>query len=255
MSVSIGLVGSIDHDVLRQLAPHVEAAGFDTLWLNESGGADSLGGLAVAAAATTTLRLACGVIALDHRDAAQIVASVLSLGLPQERLTIGIGSGGPHDALRRVGDAVDLLHTELTAPVLVGALGPRMRRLAAERADGVLLNWLDPASAADATAELRHDAGGAPRRSVLYVRTALDEAARPALVAEAQRYGRIPSYAANLVRLGIDPMDASIDGSAALAPRLAEFASAVDEVVLRVVTATGSLAERRAFVDVAATAL
>lgn len=255
MSVSIGLVGSVDHAVLRELAPHVEEAGFDTLWLNESGGADSLAGLAVAAAVTTTLRLACGVIALDHRDASQIAASVLALGLPQERLTVGVGSGGSHDALRRVGAAVDQLRADLTTPVLVGALGPRMRRLAAERADGVLLNWLDPASAANATADLLRDAGGAQRRSVLYVRTALDEAARPVLVSEGERYGRIPSYAANLARLGIDPMDASIDGSAALTPRLAEFASAVDEVVLRVVTAGGSLSELRAFVDVAATAL
>ena len=194
-------------------------------------------------------------IALDRRDAAKIAAAVLALELPQERLTVGVGSGGPHDALRRVGDAVDRLHADLSAPVLVGALGPRMRRLAAERADGVLLNWLDPASARAATEELRRDAGGAARRSVLYVRTALDEAARPVLASEAARYGRIPSYAANLMRLGIDAMDATIDGRAALVPRLAEFAAAVDEVVLRVVTAADTIDDFRAFVDEAAGAL
>lgn len=255
MSVSIGLVGSTDHAVLRELAPRIEAAGFAALWLNESGGADSLGGLAVAAEVTTTLGLGSGVIPLDRRDAAQIAASVLALGLPQHRLSVGVGSGGPHDALRRVGDAVDRLHADLTAPVFVGALGPRMRRLGAERADGILLNWLDPASAAAATAQLRADSGGAPRRSVLYVRTALDDAARPALEAEADRYGRIPSYAANLALLGIAPMDTTIDGIAALAPRLAEFSAAVDEVVLRVVTAGSSRAELLAFVDAAAAAL
>ncbi|MFX7845487.1 hypothetical protein ABTK14_24820, partial [Acinetobacter baumannii] len=75
---------------------------------------------------------------------------VASLALPLDRLTLGIGSGiAKEGALARVGDALDVLHAAGVPRVLVGALGPRMRRLAVERAEGVLLNWVPPTEAAE----------------------------------------------------------------------------------------------------------
>ncbi|MFZ2964024.1 MAG: LLM class flavin-dependent oxidoreductase [Rhodoglobus sp.] len=254
MNLSIGLAGALDHDVLRELAPRVESLGFASLWLNDTPGGDSLAGLAVVASVTTTLGLGCGVIPVDRRPAGEILARMTELDLPEHRLSIGVGSGGPTDAIRRVGAAVDELRAGTSAVVVVGALGPRMRRLAAERADGVLLNWLDPAAAAAATAPLRQDAGGAPCRSVLYVRTALDPAASPVLAAEAARYAGVPAYAANLARLGIHGLDAAIDGPAEFAERLPRYAAAVDEVVLRVITRHDSLDDLDRFLDAAAAA-
>jgi len=122
-----------------------------------------------------------------------------------------------------------------------------MRRLAAEHADGVLLNWLTPAAAAAATADLRRDARGRPVRAVLYVRTIAEETARGTLDREAARYDRVPSYAANFERLGFRAIEATIDDAAGLARY-----DVLDEVVLRAITPTGSLAELERFVEVVA---
>lgn len=226
MKVSIGLPGATPADALRSLAPRIEAAGFHGLWLNDTPDGDALAGLAIAARATSTLHLGVGVAPLDRRPAREIADAVLALGLPQDRLTVGVGSGGPRGALARVGDGVALLRDALSAPVIVGALGPRMRALAAERADGVLLNWLTPAAAA---------AARDPRGStVLYARTALDRADLPALDAEAARYGAAPAYAANFAREGFGPLDTVIrPGGLASAVRAYD----VDELVLRAVAA------------------
>lgn len=255
MKLSIGLAGALDHDVLRELAPRVESLGFASLWLNDTPSGDSLAGLAVVAGVTTTLRLGCGVIPVDRRPAGEILGRIADLDLPEQRLSVGIGSGGARDAIRRVEAAVDELRAGTSAEVLVGALGPRMRRLAAQRADGVLLNWLDPASASTAAAQFRLDAEGAQRRAVLYVRAALDPSASPSLAAEAARYSGVPVYAANLVRLGIEAIDATIDGPTELAERLPRYAAAVDEVVLRVITAGDSIDEFERFLVAASAAI
>ncbi|MCU1578377.1 MAG: N5,N10-methylene tetrahydromethanopterin reductase [Rhodoglobus sp.] len=245
--VSIGLPGATAHESLRELAPRIEAAGFRGLWLNDTPGGDSLAGVEVAAAVTTTLALGTGVIPLDRRPASEIVARLD--GLPVHRLTIGIGSGGPDQALARVAGAIDILRAH--APVLVGALGPKMRRLAAERAGGVLLNWLTPATAAAAVDDLRRDATGRPVRAVLYARTIVAPEALPALEAEAAGYQSSGSYAANFERLGIRAIDATIDGSApgALVTRAGEYLESVDELVLRVVTGSTALGSYLRFIE------
>ncbi|HEU0183480.1 MAG TPA: LLM class flavin-dependent oxidoreductase, partial [Agromyces mariniharenae] len=187
--------------------------------------------------------LATGVIPLDRRP----VDTLDLRGLPADRTVLGIGSGGARHPLALVRDGIAALRQATDAAVVVGALGPRMRRLAAEQADGVLLNWLTPDVAADATAELRRDAGARTARSILYVRTIAEEAARPALEAEARRYETVPSYAANFERAGIRAIDATVDDAA----RLGAF-DVVDEVVLRAITPTGSLAELERFAEATA---
>jgi alkanesulfonate monooxygenase SsuD/methylene tetrahydromethanopterin reductase-like flavin-dependent oxidoreductase (luciferase family) len=239
-AVSIGITGRTDAATIRALAPRIERLGFHALWINDIPGGDSLAGLRVAADATSTLGLATGVIPLDRRS----VDTLDVAGLPSDRTTLGIGSGGARHPLGLVRDGIAALRQATDAAIVVGALGPRMRRLAAREADGVLLNWLTPDAAADATTQLRRDAGGRPVRSILYVRTIADEAARPALEAEARRYESVPAYAANFERAGMRALDATIDR----AEGLPAF-DVVDEVVLRAVTHSGSLAELEAFVD------
>ena len=124
-----------------------------------------------------------------------------------------------------------------------------MRRLAAERADGVLLNWLTPAGRArrgDASCGTRPARRSAApcARVVLYVRTIAEAAARPALEREVARYESVPSYAANFDRLGIRPADATVTDAAGLAAF-----DVVDELVLRAITPTNSLAELERFVE------
>jgi alkanesulfonate monooxygenase SsuD/methylene tetrahydromethanopterin reductase-like flavin-dependent oxidoreductase (luciferase family) len=242
-SVSIGLRGDVDHTTLRAIAPRIEAAGYRTLWLNDNHRGESLAGLAVVAAVTTSLQLGTGVIALDGLPADGILGKLGDL--PLDRLTVGVGSGGTTGALARVEHAVTELRAGTSASIVVGALGPRMRRLAAEQADGVLLNWLTPGAAESATAELRRDAGERPVRSIVYVRTTASPMDAAALDAECARYSRIPTYAANFERLGIRAIDTTIRTGA----DLAAFRPTADEVVLRSITTGGTVAELERLID------
>lgn len=245
-AISIGLIGTTSPEVLTALAPRIERLGFATLWLNDVPGGDSLDGLRAAASVTSTLRLATGVIPLDRRPAASLDLA----GIPAERTTLGIGSGKAARPLAAVRDGLAELRTRTAAALAVGALGPKMRALAAAEADAVLLNWLTPATAAGATEELHRDALAArgdarAARSVLYARTIADDAARPALEREAGGYERVPAYAANFERLGFAPIDATI----ADASQLRAYDGTVDELVLRAITPGGALDELEAFVE------
>jgi alkanesulfonate monooxygenase SsuD/methylene tetrahydromethanopterin reductase-like flavin-dependent oxidoreductase (luciferase family) len=128
-----------------------------------------------------------------------------------------------------------------------------MRLLGAEHADGVLLSWLPPDVAAEQAEELRaagRSAQGEAPRIALYARTIVDDAARPALEREAAQYASYPAYAANFARRGIEPMDATLpqpDGD--LRAGVAAYRGAVDELVLRAITPTGSIEDLLAFVD------
>ena len=245
---SIGIPGSTDLDLVRRLAPLIEASGYRALWINDTPGGDSLDALAAAAAVTSTLGLASGIIPLDRLPGAQIAARVRELGLPLDRLRIGVGSGGARHGLATVERGVEQLR-DLGVPVLVGALGPKTRTLAARIADGILFNWISPQAAAEAMDRLRTDAGGRPVEGVLYARTIASPEAQQALDAEGARYAGFPHYAANFARLGIRPEDTTIDLGQ---PGSAERFDDVDEVVLRAVTATGSEADLVALVEAGA---
>ena len=236
--VSVGLPGATEHAVIRDLAPRIEAAGFRGLWLNDTPDGDSLAGLAAAGSVTSTLQLGTGVIAIDRRPIVEVAARIADL--PIDRLTIGIGSGGPADALARVRAAVEFVRSATTVAVYIGALGPRMRALAAEVADGILFNWLTPAAAHSAAAELH--LVNSTARAVLYARTAVETDALSALAAEAAAYASYPSYAANFERLGFDAIDATIVGTEpdVLHERVHNYLKVVDELVLRAVVAPGS---------------
>ncbi|GAB3280023.1 LLM class flavin-dependent oxidoreductase [Microbacterium sp. Root53] len=245
--VSIGIAAAVGPEVARRIAPAIEQAGFGALWVNDTPGADALEVSAAAAAVTSRLRVATGVIAVDRRPAPQLLADLARLDIPADRLVLGIGSGAARSgALGLVRDAVDELRQGGVGDIVVGALGPRMRRLAADRADGVLLNWLTPCAAAEEASE--HRASDGAGRVVLYVRTAVEDDAVPRLEHEAARYESIPSYAANFARLGLAPMDTVIlpDG---LPGRVERYADVVDEVVLRAVVAQDGPDDYARFVD------
>jgi alkanesulfonate monooxygenase SsuD/methylene tetrahydromethanopterin reductase-like flavin-dependent oxidoreductase (luciferase family) len=232
--VSLGLPGATPHDVIRALAPQIEAAGFRALWLNDTPEGDSLAGLAVAAAVTSSLGLGTGVIPLDRRPASVILPALD--GLPIDRLSLGIGTGAARHGLELVERSVAELRAGTDAAIIVGALGPKMRALGARVGDGLLLSWLTPEVAAQQRADTR---------CVLYARTALTADALPALEEEAARYGGYPSYAANFERIGVTPLETTISDRA----RIAEYVPVVDELVLRVITREPTLAEYERFID------
>lgn len=237
-ALSIGIAGTVDAEIVRRVAPRIEAAGYRALWINDTPGGDSLAGLAAAAEVTSTLALATGVIPLDRRPASDIGRRRRELALPEGRLRIGVGSGGAPRVLDLLESGVAELRAATSAEIVVGALGPRSRALAARVADGILFNWLSPDAARAAMTRLRSDApAGRSPRGILYARTIAEEAARPALEVEAARYRSFPSYAANFARLGLDPLDTAIDLTDG---RGVPDYGDLDELVLRALTATGS---------------
>lgn len=249
--VSIGIGAAIGPEIGARLAPEIEAAGFHALWVNDIPGADALAVLEAAAETTSHLTLATGVLPVDRRPAGRIAEQVNGSDLPQERLVLGIGSGAASTgALRLVADAAAELRGALSAKVVVGALGPKMRRLAVESADGVLFSWLTPEVATQQATEARMTASGA--HLALYVRTALDPDARERMDAEMHRYAAIPSYAANFARLGMSVEETVMDaGIHHLAERLDDYRNAVDEVVLRAITAADGVDDYLRFVEAA----
>ncbi|PFG39329.1 luciferase-like monooxygenase [Georgenia soli] len=242
-----GITGDLDLDIVRRLAPEVERAGLRTLWVNQPAHGDALAVMAAAAEVTSTLRIASGVLPVDRLPADEIVRRVSDLDLPADRLVLGVGASAPPSPITTVREAVATLTDRLGAPVVVGALGPRMRRLAARESAGLLLNWLTPSAAGRAATEKDRDVAGtgADPEVALYVRCALGGVAHAVVRREAERYAGIPSYAANFARFGFAPLDAAVLAAAGgeLRAGLAPYTSVVDETVVRAVTASGRLGE------------
>lgn len=231
--LSLGIAAAAGADLAARIAPAVERAGLHALWVNDTLDHDALEVLAAAADTTDRLVLATGVLPMDRRTADEVLERIEQLGLPLERLVLGIGSGaGAAGALARVREAAGVLRAEVTARVVVGALGPKMRRLGAEGADGLVLSWLTPEAVRVQTAAA-HDASPGTHAAV-YVRTATDPRAVARLDDEARRYAGYPAYAAHFSRLGIDPGETVIRPDA-LASRIADYRAAADEVVLRAI--------------------
>ena len=106
-------------------------SGYTSFWFNDIPHAEGLASVAAAAEVTTAIPLAVGVIPLDARPPAAISERITSLGVPRERLWLGVGSGhGPH-ALARVRTGVGEL-LGVAAKVIVGALGPKMAAVAVQ---------------------------------------------------------------------------------------------------------------------------
>lgn len=252
--LGFGIAGAVDRSVIRRVAAAVEAAGFASFWLNDTPEGDALAGLAEAAQVTSAIRLATGVIPLDRQDAAVILQRRAALDLPEARLTIGVGSGRAAHPLELVSTQVKLLKGRTDARVYVGALGPKMRALAVGIADGLLLNMLSVSGAYQAVTEMRDVAAKRGSREIdvaLYVRVSLGPDARHRLEQEARRYEQFPSYAANFARLGIRAVDTAVIASepADIGKGLSKYVSAVDETVVRAITANDTFEEYQALID------
>lgn len=248
-----GIVGSTPLDVVRELAPLVEDAGFNTLWFNHTRLANAYRAMEVAAQVTTTLRLATGVTSVDSvMSTRDVIDNVRKLDLPVERLLIGIGASQPPSPLRTIANSITLLRDELPGvPVFVGALGPKMRAIGVREADGILLNWLTPAAASAAMADRLHHTTGTESRVALYVRCSLGQSAAEVMRAEADRYASLPSYAANFKRLGFSAMDAAscVNSGEELRQRLGLYQGVIEEPVIRAITANDTIADYASLID------
>lgn len=249
--ISLGLLGATDTTTVVAVAERLEQAGLRGLWLNDEPGSDSLVGLAAAGRATQRLRLGTGVIPLQRRPASGILDDIDAHRLPLDRFTLGVGIGPGRGALERMRQSLAELRAGTAAELMVGSLGPRMRELGAQHADGLLLSWLTPEGAAEAAVQLREQAAGRPVRAAIYIRTIVRPEARERLEKESANYETYPQYAANFARYGISAIDSTIDGSTegALAAAAAGYLDSVDELVIRAITPGNTLPELLDFVD------
>lgn len=246
MGRGFGVAAAVSHDVIREVAREAEQLGYSSFWVNDTPGADGLAALAAAASVTTRIRLGVGVIPLDRRPADSIAHDIEALGVPVDRLLLGVGSGGDR-RVNHVREGIERLRDLTLAPVIVGALGPRMTRLAGEAGDGVLFNWQSPETAKSAGQRCREAAGaaGRPRPLVMaYVRTALLPQASERLDSEAGRYGRVPAYAAHFARMGVSARDTAVSGpdAATLQTGISAHEPSLDETVVRAITADDTAA-------------
>jgi alkanesulfonate monooxygenase SsuD/methylene tetrahydromethanopterin reductase-like flavin-dependent oxidoreductase (luciferase family) len=255
MALGFALFAGTAADIIRATAREVEALGYTSFWVNHPGSTDGLAVLALAAAETQRVDLGVGVIPLHTRGPESIVEGVRATKLPLDRLLLGVGSPNP-EALKRVRAGLAGIRSHLSTRVVVAALGPQMCRLAGEIADGVLFNWLTPEYARRSAELVRAGAAAAhrqPPKLYAYVRIAMGGPGAEKLAQEADRYARIPAYAAHFERMGVKPVDTGIVGDkpGTIQNALRTWQGAVDEVVLRAITGRDTVDENLALVRAA----
>jgi len=256
MEYGFALFAATPSEVIRASAREAEALGFSSFWVNHPGPTDGLAALALGAAETRRIDLGVGVVPLNTRGPESIAAGARATGLPLDRLLLGVGSPNP-EALKRVRAGIAQLRSSLSSRLIVAALGPQMCRLAGEVADGVLFNWLTPDYARRSAELVRAGAAAAGRKAprlYAYVRFALGDSARDKLVDEGARYAGIPAYSDNFKRMGVDPVATAIAARTPdEVPRALEaWRGAVDDVVLRAITAKDTVEENLALIRAAA---
>ena len=202
------------------LAPNLEELGFGALWI---GGAP--GGLRLAEealAATKTLVVATGIVNI-WTDPARAVAAAFHRvsGAHPRRFLLGIGVGHPErvgaaaerpfEALVRYLDELDAEGVP-AADRVIAALGPRMLRLASERAAGAHPYLVTPAHTREARALLGPHAVLAPEQRVV-LRADPAEARTVGRPTVQTPYLGFVNYRNSLLRLGYDEGDLDGGGS------------------------------------------
>jgi alkanesulfonate monooxygenase SsuD/methylene tetrahydromethanopterin reductase-like flavin-dependent oxidoreductase (luciferase family) len=192
----LGITAGLDAGLARDLAAICEHLGYHSLWSNDEPTSPGLETLAQFAAAAPQLELGVGVLPLDRHQPARIAAEIARLGLDPAKLWIGIGSGQlrtPVDVVQRAVAQLRQLLPERTR-IVVAAMRPRLCRVGGAVADGVLLNWMLPAQAAQARRWVREGADEAGRAAPVvasYVRVAVGSGSLQRLCDEESHYRSI----------------------------------------------------------------
>jgi alkanesulfonate monooxygenase SsuD/methylene tetrahydromethanopterin reductase-like flavin-dependent oxidoreductase (luciferase family) len=242
-----GVVSTISLEVIREAARLAEELGYDSFWVNDMPERDGLVALADVVRVTRDIKLGLGVIPLTRRTPQSIIDQVNELRLPQDRLSLGIGSGaGAAGALQRVRDGVSELKAALASPIFISAIGPNMCQLAGEIADGVLFDWLTPNYAQVSANLVRQGAEMADRetpRLAAYVNVALGEGGATRLAREAAYYSANIAYGAHFRRMGVQAGETAVLGQTReeIAAGLAVWDGVLDEVVVRPLTLDDTL--------------
>lgn len=206
-SRGFGVAAGLDPEVATPLAARCQELGYSSIWSNNTPMASGLETLATFAEGADEIDLGVAVIALDQNDPAEVAAKIDELGLPRERLWLGLGSGFSKKPLTGMRERLpELRETFGDIRLMLAAMGPKMCELAGAEFDGVCFNWMTADFARDARRHVEKgaaDAGREPPPVIGYVRTAIGEDASARLAKEESFYRQLhDGYKNHFERLG-----------------------------------------------------
>jgi hypothetical protein len=238
VSRGFGVAAGLDPAVAEPLAARCAMLGYASMWSNDTPQGSGLETIASYAAAVPGIDLGV-TLALDRHSPDSIASKIAELGLPPERLWVAVGAGTAEKPLTRMREAFPQLRSALPGIRLVlAAMGPRMCAFGGSAFDGVFLNWVTPAYAAQAREHVHRGAAEGDRKPppVLgYVRTAVGPDAEDRLRKEETFYRDLhDGYRNQFARL--DEPEGTV-GVATASPYAAQAAlasyEALDVVVVR----------------------
>lgn len=192
MNRGFGVAAGLDPEVASPLAARCAELGYGSIWSNDHPAASGLETLASFAAGSDAIDLGVAVLALDRHEPEAIATHIDELGLPRERLWIGLGAGFSPKPLTAMREAIPRLRDALgEIRIVLAAMGPNMCTLAGGEFDGVFFNWMTPGFAAGARQHVERGAADAGRDAPPvfgYVRTAVGPDAAERLAKEESFY-------------------------------------------------------------------
>lgn len=258
MTIDIGRIGiwtgvldAVPSAEAQAVARRLEELGFPTLWIPETVGRDPFVTATLLLSATSELRVATGIANIYARDAVTMANTQRSLeeAFP-ERFLLGLGVSHEHlvnrvrkhDYSKPYSYMVDYLADMESAvfravgpqgrpPTVLAALGPKMLRLAAERAAGAHPYFVPVEHTAYARDVMGPGPLLAPEQMVVLERD--PETARTIARQAMAVYLRAPNYTNNLARLGFGEDDVAGGGSDRLVDAIVAWGD-VEAVVARV---------------------
>ena len=247
----IGAVLSPGEDGFVETAVELEALGFTAIWLS-GGPMTSLDQIADVVRATKTVKVATGIIAVDRFPAAEVAALYAELEAEAPgRFVVGLGGAHGADPMRTLNEYLDRLESVPVTSRVMAALGPRMLRLARDRAAGALPVLITP----EYTARAR-DVLGADRTLAVEQLVVLEtDPARARQIAHGPLdfLGQVPAYQSSFRRMGfgeedvdqrsdrlLDALVAWGDTDATAARVAAHLAAGADHVAVSVVSASAA---------------
>ncbi|MFJ8858123.1 LLM class F420-dependent oxidoreductase [Streptomyces sp. NPDC102451] len=209
-------------EAIAEAVAELEELKYGTLWI---GGSPSVEDAAAVLAATRTVTVATGILSIWDHSAEDVAARIGAIGAGSRgRFVLGLGvSHGPmvpqyekpYSAMVAYLDALDAA----TPPVgpgsrVLAALGPKMLKLATDRARGAHPYLVTAEHTAEARTALGPDALLAPELSVVLDSDA--DRARTTARTMLSMYLKLPNYTDNLLRLGFAESDFDGGGSVRL---------------------------------------
>jgi len=265
-----GMLDRHSTPVVKDTVSEIEAMGWPCLWRPEALGRDPFVSAAILLGASTALKVATGIAQITARHPMTAVAGqktlaeafdnrfVLGLGVSHQPFVEGIHGLDYKKPYSQMVDYLDkmkqapfmaLEHSD-APPTIIAALGPKMLKLAAEKADGAHPYFVPPEHTAYAREIMGPDALLAPEQKV--VLESDPSKARELARSGMQFYMDLPNYMNNLRRHGFSDEDLEqcsdklVDGGVAwgtlddILARIKQHHDAgADHVAIQVITGEG----------------